>query len=625
MTTLYMEKVRNLCLPEFMCAVDAEALKDLELAADAAAAHATLTQPLAGAKAVKSGDQSDTVTPRPLVELRKLMGADGLKNLLRTGDTMDFSEAALRVAEVNAVQKRWSVSVLSGDVRNRSLEHKCPFFACKRATAAAEDVDVDGEDVPEAEPMAQAEPVTEAEPMAGVQPMAAAEPRAEVEPVAEAEAEVEAEGVTNAEARNRLEKTKTKHALPGSKIARMTGSNTPCAFHVRISVLRGARALQRVKHYDLTGGDDEVVMAPKRELDEVSELSTTAPTDISATGIRKSVWDGASWRAKYLPPAPKGKQNEAVVEFAHLQHTCQPSSLRLEGKNYVREDGEKKAKKYHPYEAKDLKPIVERVILNRDIDLGATVGKAALEACYQELSKYVECERTKLREIAGKLANDCLRAQKVEADTAPLFAQAYAAELRELGHIAGVHIKSAQEAWAQKRRVALAKHAGQQRRLGTNAPFKEDEFRRSHPVPGADSPNVLVGCKGTPSYMKLAPVGTFQNIWYKDVGGGRRRSPFQLFHMGTLDGNHHCHPIQDHLFADSESKQGWTPLLESALEAFPAMNATGARVVKDDHKGSHAACIAVMPNAVPFTDSVHRRRCTLHSHKFVQAYRMTYI
>ena len=111
MTTLYMEKVRNLCLPEFMCAVDAEALKDLELAADAAAAHATLTQPLAGAKAVKSGDQSDTVTPRPLVELRKLMGADGLKNLLRTGDTMDFSEAALRVAEVNAVQKRWSVNL----------------------------------------------------------------------------------------------------------------------------------------------------------------------------------------------------------------------------------------------------------------------------------------------------------------------------------------------------------------------------------------------------------------------------------------------------------------------------------------------------------------------------------
>jgi hypothetical protein len=588
-TSLYMENVLNLCSPDVISTVDAEALKDLEVAADAAAASASLMHPLSGAaKAGTSNEEASTTHtgPRTLVELRKIMGQHGVKNLLKTGDTMDFSQASVRLAEVNAVQQRWSGSVLSGPVRLRTIEHKCPFFAARRVPGTEEEEEggADSEVLSDGLAVAEAEDVEEEEDFEQM-----------------------------AEAPNSVHNRKRKRALPGSKIAcvpGIPGSHTPCPFHVRINVVHGARMLQRIKHFTFTGDDDEVFMIRKPEVDEVSELSTTAPTDISATGIYLTRRRGKDKEKMWT------FQNEAVVEFANVQHTCQPSSLKLEGKNYVREDGAKKAKKYHPYDVKDLNPIIERIILNRDIDLGATIGKPTLEACFQELSKYVEGDRTKVREIAGKLANDILRAQKVEADTAPLFAQAYAAELCALGHVAGVYIKSAQEAWAQKRRVALAKHAGQQRRLGTNTPFKEDEHRRSHPLPDASSPTVLVGCKATPSYMKLAPVGRYQPIWFKDVGGGRRRSPFQVFHTGIVDGNHQCHPIQDTLLADSESQQGWTPLLESAKQAFPAMNATGARVVKDSHKGSHAACVEVMPNAVPFCDTVHQRKHFLNDYTF---------
>ena len=47
-------------------------------------------------------------------------------------------------------------------------------------------------------------------------------------------------------------------------------------------------------------------------------------------------------------------------------------------------------------------------------------------------------DKGKVRELAGKLANDCHREHRVKADLSPLFAQAYAAELCALGHVAGV-------------------------------------------------------------------------------------------------------------------------------------------------------------------------------------------
>ena len=143
LTSSYMDSLNEHCSTEGVETVDSEALKDLVVAADAAAAHTSVDRPLAGAKVCKSSGETSApkAGPRQLAVLKKLMGAEGLKNLLKTGDVMDFSGAAIRVAEINAVQKRWSVSVLSGDVRMRTLEQKCPFFAAKSADADESSVD----------------------------------------------------------------------------------------------------------------------------------------------------------------------------------------------------------------------------------------------------------------------------------------------------------------------------------------------------------------------------------------------------------------------------------------------------------------------------------------------------
>ena len=58
---------------------------------------------------------------------------------------------------------------------------------------------------------------------------------------------------------------------------------------------------------------------------------------------------------------------------------------------------------------------------------------------------------------------------------------------------------------------------------------------------------------------------------------------------------------------DAESQAAWEPILRSALERNPALNAPCARCIKDEHKGSAAAQSVVMTNAAPFSCAFHLR------------------
>ena len=574
--------------------VNQAALEAMENAAQAAAMDAEKAQPLAGAAFKSRTSDEPSIGPRPIDELRKLAGSDGVQKLLKAGDVLSFATAEVRVAEVNAVQRRWSVTKLTGKVRSRSLEHKCPFFAqpggepSRKEGLESDEDHSDGESVgepqhPNIEVCMEAanEGHSDAPPPEGTAPPAEGAP-----------AGAPAEG-----AHSKL----VKRAASGSRICRTSCEYTSCPFWVRINMLAGARSLRRTEHYDLTLEGDELRMLPKKEADEMSDVSTSALTDVSAIGrsIRKK---SKSDTLEYADPA--------VVEVANLRHTCNPYVLEQQGKNYVLQDGTKTPKRMTPYQKEDLKPVIMRIILNRELELGsAQLGKQHLEACYQELSKYVEGPAQDVRVLAGKIGHLCLKEVQVKQDMSPLFAQAYAAALRNLGHAAEVHIRTAQEAWQQEKRVAVARHAGQQRKLKTMKPFDDVAYQKQNPLPTRkDAPKVEVGFKGTPRYMLLVPPGRWQKIWYMDVGGARGKSPYNLFHIGTLDGNHHCHGIEDNMMVDSESCPSWCPFIASAVKAFPALNTKGARAVKDAHKGSHAACLKAAPRAVPFTDYVHLRR-----------------
>lgn len=145
------------------------------------------------------------------------------------------------------------------------------------------------------------------------------------------------------------------------------------------------------------------------------------------------------------------------------------------------------------------------------------------------------------------------------------------------------------QAHKRQRRKAKAAHDAAQKHLRTNEPFSEAAFLEKMPVPPPDSPSVAVGMSATPRYMLGSPPGRFQNIMYMDVGGGRSKSPYNVFHIGILDGNHHCHPLHDTALLDCESKQAWSERLRVATTLVPLMTSNDARLVKDDHKGSDSA------------------------------------
>ena len=108
--------------------------------------------------------------------------------------------------------------------------------------------------------------------------------------------------------------------------------------------------------------------------------------------------------------------------------------------------------------------------------------------------------------------------------------------------------------------------------------------------------------------MLGAVKGDFQPVFMMDVGGGRGDSPFNLFHVGILNGDHHCEGLLDNWNIDAESEASWRPYLKKAVELFPFLNDVEERLTADDHRGSRAAFCKEVPNAVSFSCAVHRRR-----------------
>lgn len=142
----------------------------------------------------------------------------------------------------------------------------------------------------------------------------------------------------------------------------------------------------------------------------------------------------------------------------------------------------------------------------------------------------------------------------------------------------------------RERRKAYAAHLAENKCLGRNTPFNEKEFLKLRPVPSDGDPDVAIGFSGQPKYT----LGWehYQPIWYMDVGGGRLHSPFNVFHIGTLDADHHCHGMETFI-VDVESKMGWTPILTDAKKRNPPLDYPGTRTIKDDHKGSDLALAQV--------------------------------
>ena len=85
-------------------------------------------------------------------------------------------------------------------------------------------------------------------------------------------------------------------------------------------------------------------------------------------------------------------------------------------------------------------------------------------------------------------------------------------------------------------------------------------------------------------------------------------SPFNLFHVGTLSGDHHINAVHDTLLVDAESAAAWAPRIATAKRLFPALDVPGARMVKDKHFGSDKAYREETQHSVPFNCAVHERR-----------------
>jgi hypothetical protein len=276
-------------------------------------------------------------------------------------------------------------------------------------------------------------------------------------------------------------------------------------------------------------------------------------------------------------------------------------------------DGEQKFKaKATAYHHTVIEDIVRPIIALAPVN---TSDKEHVHAASMELHKYLHLPRRasaqdlhQMKAIASKAVHAILKETAVSRDFECLFAQAYAAELCALGHSAAVHLVDAARAHLGRQRVAVSAHYAAQKRLKTRDAFDEAAYLRKYPKPGKDDPNVATGYSASPAYMRGATFGDFQPVWYMDVGAGRGDSPFNLFHTGLLDGNHHCHPLVDNWMIEAESEAAWRPFLKMAVEEFAMMNDSGARVTKDDHIGSHTACRKEAPHAVPFSCSVHRRR-----------------
>ena len=175
--------------------------------------------------------------------------------------------------------------------------------------------------------------------------------------------------------------------------------------------------------------------------------------------------------------------------------------------------------------------------------------------------------------------------------------------LLELGHHAENIIASAKEYWLRQRRCAVAAHLGEQKLLGTKKPFDFEAFKKKYPEPDAEAHDVLIGHAGQASY--LGGMEHFRSNWFMDVGGSRGQSPFNVFHVGVMDGNHHCHGTETYL-TDAESKEAYMPVLTGAKARNPILDQEGARCIKDDHKGANAAFVAIMENCVPLSCMVRR-------------------
>ena len=131
--------------------------------------------------------------------------------------------------------------------------------------------------------------------------------------------------------------------------------------------------------------------------------------------------------------------------------------------------------------------------------------------------------------------------------------QAYAIALNELGHFALIITASAQEYWQRQLRRAQAAHLGQQKLLGSKVEFDMNKFKNQFPSPSNDDPDVAIGHEGQAGYTN--GFLRYRNSWFMDVGGARGKSPFNVFHVGVLDGDHHCHASEMWL-VDAESKEG---------------------------------------------------------------------
>lgn len=150
----------------------------------------------------------------------------------------------------------------------------------------------------------------------------------------------------------------------------------------------------------------------------------------------------------------------------------------------------------------------------------------------------------------------------------------------------------------RQHRRAVAAHLGEQKLLGTRKPFDLDAFKKKYPMPDSEAHDVLIGHAGQAGY--LGKLEHYRSNWFMDVGGARGMAPFNVFHVGVLDGNHHCHGM-DTFLVDAESKEAYTPILAGARARNPMLDQEGARCIKDDHKGANAAFAATMKNCVPLS------------------------
>ena len=133
-------------------------------------------------------------------------------------------------------------------------------------------------------------------------------------------------------------------------------------------------------------------------------------------------------------------------------------------------------------------------------------------------------------------------------------------------------------------------------------------FLKKYPKPDKNAPDVAIGHVGQASYTN--GFQHYRKLWFMDVGGARGDSPFNVFHIGVLDGDHHCHGTDTWLI-DAESSHAYKPILAAAKARNPILDAPGARCCKDDHTGAQAAFVDVMKAAVPLSCQMHFRRHVL--------------